>query len=138
MNLDLLGAWGVGRIVSRYPLPVAGLSLLAQEADYYIYANPAAWGAEVELVWETPNRVRQRVPSGAEIYTVANAVGWRSAEGRPVPPPAESVSLPAESGVFVYRPMGVILGGGMSLVSWAVLLVVALGLGVRCARLRQT
>jgi hypothetical protein len=123
MSAALLGQWGVEMIIASYPLNIDGLELISQEKERYFYRNRYAWGDQVQLNWEGPNRVTQILRTDKPVYTITNVPGWQRLDGEPIP--REKLSLPAESGTFVYRPRGVWIGLGITLSTY---LACALGL----------
>lgn len=119
MDLQLLGQWGVRVIATDYPLHIEGLELITRRDERYFYANPYVWDAQVQ--WDHPNQVTLMITGDAPVYTVANAPGWQWQHGREIDP--NRVSLPAQSGTFVYRPAGVYLGGMITALTYGVALL---------------
>lgn len=110
LDVELLGAWGVDWIVADYALDIASRAF--EDNDLFYYENPLAWGDDVQLIWDGPNRVRQSVNTDRPVMTIANAPGWETEDGAAIDP--DLVALPAETGTYVYRPDGIWIGALLS------------------------
>lgn len=118
MNPKKLGAWGVEWVITRYPITIEGLSLADQLDGLYFYHNEEAWGDTIQLDWDGPNRVQQTILENDlwQIRTVTKVEGWQTAEGGSAG--RDFLSLPPLNQTYAYRPQGVWMGLGISLMSY--------------------
>lgn len=120
MDAKLLAQWGVQWVITNYPVTISGLEFAAQDRGMYFYKNTFDWG--ITMKWDGPNRVMISVENPeANPFTITNAAGWQRENGEKID--QNSLSLPAENAVFVYRPRGVYVGLIVSAVSYGLTLL---------------